>query len=110
MPLCAIRWIDLSSRKCIYMLFGELMNFPSRRRGSLVISVAILKAAKKGVKKTHLLSSVSLSYEQLTRYIEFLKAHGFIKEYNALYQATDKGLQLIEEFESSSLIRNVVST
>jgi len=86
------------------------MNFPSRRRGSLVISVAIVKAAKKGVKKTHLLSSVSLSYEQLIRYIEFLKALGFIKEYNTLYQATDKGLQLIEEFESSSLIRNVVST
>ena len=86
------------------------MNFPSRRRGSLVISVAILKAARKGVKITHLLSSVHLSYEQLTRYIEFLKANGFIKKYDTSYQTTDKGLQLIEEFESSSLIRNVVAT
>ena len=86
------------------------MNFPSRRRGSLVISVAILKAAWKGIKKTHLLSSVHLSYEQLTRYIEFLKVHGFIREYDALYHTTDKGLQLIKEFESSSLIRKVVAT
>lgn len=86
------------------------MNFPSRRRGSLVISVAILKAAKKSIKKTHLLSSVCLSYEQLTRYIKFLKARGFIKECDASYHTTDKGLQLIEEFESSSLIRNVVAT
>jgi len=86
------------------------MNFPSRRRGSLVISVAILEAAKKGVKKTRLLSSVSLSYEQLVRYIEFLKARGFIKEHDTSYQTTDKGLQLIEEFESSSFIRNVVAT
>jgi len=88
------------------------MNFPSRRRGSLVISVGILKAAKKGIKITHLLSSVHLSYEQLTRYIEFLKARGFIEyeEYDALYQTTNKGLQLIEEFESSSLIRKVVAT
>jgi len=86
------------------------MNFPSKRRGSLVISVGILKAAKKGIKITHLLSSVHLSYGQLTRYIEFLKAHGFIHKYDTSYQTTDKGLQLIEEFESSSLIRKVVAT
>jgi len=102
--------IDLSSRKYIYVLFGEFMNFLSRRRGSLVISVAILKAARNGIRKTHLLSSVSLSYSQFTKYIEFLKARGFIKEYDTSYQTTDKGLQLIEEFESSSLIRNVVAT
>ena len=84
------------------------MNFRSRRRDLLVISVAILKAAKNGVKKTHLLSSVSLSYEQFIRYSEFLKSHGFIKQHNTLYQTTDKGLKLIEEFNSSSLIRNLV--
>jgi len=86
------------------------MNFLSRRRGSLVISVAILKAAKNGAKMTHLIRSVHLSYEQLIRYIGFLKAHGFIKMYGGLYQTTDKGLQLIEEFHSSSLIRKVVTT
>jgi len=74
----------------------------------LVISVAILKAAKNGIKKTHLLSSVSLSYEQFIRYSEFLKTHGFIEEYNTMYQTTDKGLRLIEEFDSSLLIRNLV--
>jgi predicted transcriptional regulator len=102
--------IDLSSRKCICILFGESMIFLSRRRGSLVISVAILKAARKGVHTTQLLSSVQLSYEQLTRYIQFLKTRGFIKRYDTSYQTTDKGLQLIKEFESSSLIRNVVAT
>jgi len=87
------------------------MTFPSRRRGSLAISVAILKAARNGTRKTNLLSSASLSYSQFTRYIEFLKAHGFIRyRHDALYQTTDKGLQLIEEFDSSSLIRKVVAT
>lgn len=86
------------------------MIFPSRRRGSLAISVAILKAAKKGIKKTHLLSSLSLSYEQLTRYIKFLKVRGFIEAYDSLYQTTDKGLELIKEFDSSRLIRDVVAT
>lgn len=85
------------------------LTLPCKRRSSLVISIAILKAAKKDVKKTHLLSSLSLSYGQCTRYIEFLKAHGFIKECDASYQTTDKGLELIEEFDSSSLIRSVVA-
>ena len=84
--------------------------FPSRRRGTLVISVAILKTAKNCVRRTHLLSSVSLSYEQFTRYIEFLKARGFIKEHDTLLQTTDKGLELIEEFDSSQLIRSVLPT
>jgi len=86
------------------------LTFPSKRRSSLVISVAILKAAKNSVKKTHLLTSLSLSYEQFTRYIEFLKAYGFIREYDTSYQTTDKGLELIEEFDSSSLIRSVLAT
>jgi len=86
------------------------LAFPSKRRGSLAISIAILKAAKKGIRKTRLLSSVSLSCEQFARYIEFLKAHGFIEECGSSYQTTNEGLDLIEEFESSSLIRSVLAT
>ena len=86
------------------------LTYPFKRRGSLVISVVILKAAKNGVRITHLLNSASLSYRQLIRYIEFLKAHGFIKECNTLYQTTDKGSELIEEFDSSPLIRTVLAT
>jgi predicted transcriptional regulator len=86
------------------------LTFPSKRRDSLVISIAILKAAKKGIGKTHLLSSVSMSCLQFARYVEFLKAHGFIEERGNWYQTTSEGLELIEEFESSSLIRSVLAT
>jgi predicted transcriptional regulator len=86
------------------------LTFPSKRRSSLMISVAILKASKKGSRQIHLLSSVSLSYKQFTRYIEFLKAHGFIEEKGNIYQTTDEGLKLIMEFESSSLIQSVLAT
>jgi predicted transcriptional regulator len=85
-------------------------TFPPKRRSSLVISVEILKAAKNGIRKTRLLSSVSLSYEQAIRYVEFLKMHGFLRECDGLYRTTDEGLKLIEEFESSSLIRSVLAT
>ena len=86
------------------------LTFPSKRRSSLVISVAILKAARGGIRKTHLLSSVSMNFEQFTRYIQFLKAHGFVEECGSWYKTTKEGLELIEEFESSSLIRSVLAT
>ncbi len=86
------------------------LPFPSKRRSSLVISVAILKAAKNGIKTTHLVTSVSLSYDQFIRYVEFLKVHGFIRQYDTSYQTTYEGLKLIEEFDSSSLIRSVLAT
>lgn len=81
-----------------------------KRRSSLAICLTVLKAAKNGVRKTHLLSSASMSYEQLTKYIGFLKAFGFIEEYGNSYHTTGKGLELIEEYESSSLIRIVAPT
>lgn len=85
-------------------------TFPSKRRSSLAISIAILRAAKNGIRKTHLISSLSLSFPQFTKYVEFLKANGFIREYDTMYLTTDKGLELIEEYESSSLIRSVLAT
>jgi len=84
------------------------LTFPSKRRSPLVISIAILKAARRGTRKTHLLCSVSMNFGQFTKYIEFLKAHGFIEEHGNWYQTTKEGFELIEEFESSSLIRSVL--
>jgi len=86
------------------------LTFPSKRRSSLVISIAILKAARKGNKKTRLLKSVSMSWGQFTKYIEFLKIHGFVEECGNWYQTTEEGLELIEEFDSSSLIRSGLAT
>ena len=79
-----------------------------KRRSSPAICLTILKSAKKGTKKTHLLNSASLSYEQLIRYVEFLKFYGLVEEHDASVQTTDKGLKLLSEYESSSLIRVLV--
>jgi predicted transcriptional regulator len=83
--------------------------FSFKRRSSLAICLAILKAAKNGTKKTHLLNSVSLSYGQMIRYAEFLKHCGFVEEYCNMLRTTDKGLELIREYESSSLIHVLTS-
>jgi predicted transcriptional regulator len=89
------------------MIFGRGMSlaFSFKRRNSLAICIVILKAARNSVKKTHLLSLASLSYEQLNRYVDFLQAHDLIEERVNSLHTTCKGLELIEEYESSSLIR-----
>ena len=81
-----------------------------RRRERLLITVEILNAAAKGIIKTHLLYSVGLSFEQLTRYLNFLKANGFIEMNGGLYHTTSKGMELISEFESSPLTHIVLAT
>jgi predicted transcriptional regulator len=92
-------------------VLGQVVNltYPFKRRSSLVISVVILKAAKNGIRITRLLTLGSLSYEQLMKYMDFLKAHDFIKDYGSFYQTTGKGLKLVEEFDSSSLIREALT-
>ncbi len=82
--------------------------FPFRRRENLTISVSILKAARNGVRKTSLIRSVSLSYGQFVRYITLLKACGFVTEDEVLVYTTEKGRELIREFDSSPLIQSVL--
>jgi predicted transcriptional regulator len=85
------------------------VKYPFKRRESLAISIAILKAAKHCIKKTQLLSSASLSFTQFTMYAEMLEAQGFLKKSASSYQATKRGLELIKEVESSSLIRSILA-
>lgn len=75
-----------------------------------MISVSILRAARHGIKQTNLIRTVSLSYEQFTRYVAFLEDCGFIIEDGAYYQTTEKGKELIKEFEASPLIQCVLAT
>jgi predicted transcriptional regulator len=85
-------------------------GFLMKRRGPLIITVEILKAAKNGVGKTQVLYYVGLSYSQIAKYLEFLTTKGFIEKNGSLYKTTEKGLELIEEFESSPLTRSIVAT
>ena len=82
----------------------------SRRRGPLVIAVSIIKATRNGNGKTDILYSVGLSYSQLTKYLNFLTARGFVEKNSSQYKPTDKGIKLIEEYESSPLTQCVVAT
>ena len=86
------------------------VKYPFKRRDSLIISIAILKAAKGGIRKTLLLSSASLSFTQFTMYAGMLEAQGFLRKSDCSYQTTKRGLELIKEVESSSLIRSILAS
>jgi len=85
-------------------------RFLNRRRESLVITVSILKSARKRILKTHLLGSSLLSYTQFIRYLDFLEENGFIEKNGNQYRTTMKGLELIREFESSPLTQSILTT
>lgn len=85
-------------------------RFLNRRRESLVISVSLLKFARKGILKTHLLGAASLSYAQFIRYLDFLEDNGFVEKNGNYYKTTMKGLELIREFESSPLTQSILTT
>lgn len=104
---------------CVYLLEvssiycgGENVDvkYPFRRRDSLTISIAILKAARHSVRKTQLLSSASLSFTQFAIYARMLEARGFLRKIDSSYQTTQRGLELIREVESSSLIRSILAS
>ena len=86
------------------------VKYPFRRRDSLTISIAILNAAKHCIRIKQLLSLASLSFAQFTMYAEMLEARGFLRKFDSSYQTTTRGLDLIKEVESSSLIRSILAS
>jgi len=77
---------------------GAVFRF--KRRDRLVIIVDILKAARYGIRKTGIMQNVNLSYDQLGRYLDVLISYGLMRKDGDIYKPTEKGLKLIEDFES----------
>jgi len=59
----------------------------------------ILKVAEPGVRKTKIMYKVSLSFDQLKRYLGALKKAGFITQQSRMWKTTEKGLHVIEACE-----------
>jgi len=77
-----------------------MTELPSRKkRARHTIVLEILKVAKNDVKKTHIMYKVSLSFDQLKRYLGALKKAGFITQQSRTWKTTEKGLHVIEACE-----------
>lgn len=82
----------------------ELNN---RRRDRHDIVTEILKTAREGKIKTHIMYKAKLSYSQINTYLQLLVEKGFLennivvrkKQTITLYKTTPKGVHLIENIE-----------
>ena len=69
---------------------------PHRRRVRHDIVMEILKTAKNGANKTHIMLKARLGSAQLKQYLNALKNAGFITEKSHIWKTTEKGLHVID--------------
>jgi predicted transcriptional regulator len=80
----------------------------TKRRDRHEIIAEILKTAREGKIKTHIMYKAKLSYAQINEYLPLLVNKGFLepftvkkrKAHKRLYRTTKKGMKLLENFES----------
>ena len=78
-----------------------------KRRDRHDIVTEILKTAREGKIKTHIMYKAKLSYSQINTYLQMLVDKGFLenntvvrkKQTITLYKTTPKGVHLIENIE-----------
>jgi len=81
-----------------------------KRRDRLYIMAEILRIAKNGSLKTHLMYGANLSFAQLNDYLSFLISTGLLKTVQEggrlIYKTTSKGLEFLTNHEKIiSLLR-----
>jgi len=81
-----------------------------KRRDRLYIIAEILRMAKNGSLKTHLMYGANLSFAQLNDYLSFLISTGLLKtvkeDNRSIFKTTSKGLEFLTNYEKIiSLLR-----
>lgn len=71
------------------------------KRSDVAITLDILRLVRKGERKTRIMYGANLSYDMLTRYIDFLIDRQFIENdgSDTLYKLTPKGALLAQDLE-----------
>jgi predicted transcriptional regulator len=69
------------------------------RRNDLDICADILKVARNGAKKTHLVYKANLNFNIIRKYIQRLKENGLLEIHNGRYFTTDKGFEFLDQFQ-----------
>jgi len=72
-------------------------------RSSLEIIAEILRAAKKGAKKTRIMYSCGLSYKFVEKYLALLLETGLLRT-GSSYHTTEKGIQFLQNYQTMELL------
>ena len=74
------------------------------RRNDLDICADILRAARHGAKKTHIVYGANLNFTMLKRYLEKLIGGGLLSLADGHYTATNRGLSWLSRYEDLSYV------
>ena len=85
-----------------------IIELNSKRRDRHDIVAEILKTAREGRIKTHIMYRAKLSYSQVNAYLKLLIEKGFLennmirrkRQAITVYRTTQKGIQYIEKIEA----------
>jgi predicted transcriptional regulator len=87
---------------------AEVMAAVNKRRDRHDIVAEILKTARGGKIKTHIMYKAKLSYSQINEYLNLLVAKGFLENMTikrkrqtiTMYRTTEKGLEFLDHLDS----------
>jgi len=77
-----------------------------QKRDRLTIIADILKSisySKKGRRKTNIMQSANLSYDQFNKYLDLLIRNGYVIVEGRIYKPTSRGLEFLETIEADYL-------
>jgi predicted transcriptional regulator len=86
----------------VFRLEEGLEQFGNRTRVEILGS--ILKVARNGTLKTHIMYKANLSHRQLEKYLTFLEEKDLLREFldeesgTRLYQVTEKGMEFLKDY------------
>ena len=82
----------------------------SRKRNSIEIYAAILKAARNGARKSHIVYKANLNFKIVKSYLDHLRQSGLISgpdNQNRVFRTTNKGIEYLDYFEGFSNYMNL---
>lgn len=69
------------------------------RRNDIDICADILRVARNGAKKTHLVYRANLNFTIVKKYIRRLTENGMLESQNGRFFTTDKGVEFLEQYK-----------
>jgi len=91
---------------CGLNLGSSLVCLMFKKRDRVNIIADILKSISysgRGRRKTNIMQSANLSYDQLNKYLDLLIRNGYVIVEGQMYKPTSRGLEFLESMEDNYL-------
>lgn len=89
---------------CSIIGSSSLFLFFKRDRATIIADILrSMRFSPKGKRKTKIMQTANLSYDQLNRYLDLLLRNGYVMVEGHVYKPTSRGLEFLETVEADYL-------